>query len=259
MAKFCSNCGNEINDTDKHCSSCGAKVNTITLDSITDFIDEKKDRLEKRINSDFIEPTMNAELKEHVKDRGITENFFKKDGRLNRKRYIKRYIAINLLRAILVLFLLTVLSDEYGNMSMLNNILLTLVIGVIIYSNFCINLRREQDIAKFENIKMVTETVKTDEGEEEREVEKDTSGVGLCFLIAIIDFIGIVVNFFDINLAKILVASKKTAILIPFLPIIGPLLVIIVYLYIFYLAYKKGTVGPNQYGPDPLEVHKDKL
>ena len=72
MAKFCSNCGNEINDTDKHCSSCGAKVNTITLDSITDFIDEKKDRLEKRINSDFIEPTMNAELKEHVKDRGIT-------------------------------------------------------------------------------------------------------------------------------------------------------------------------------------------
>lgn len=123
MAKFCSNCGKPINESDKHCSACGTKVNGVSSQDIATFVGEKVVGLGDKIVTDFIEPqeaTVGVEVR---KDQGFIDYFFRKDGRLNRKPYIIRLLAIEITKFIALFILWYLLSDIYGNLSMINSIL----------------------------------------------------------------------------------------------------------------------------------------
>lgn len=85
----------------------------------------------------------------HEIDKGFISHFFKRQGRLNRKRYVKRYLLVSLLE----LFLMTVLASlvalyQYGYESLpilLGEFIMTLPFG---YAIFCLSCRRLQDLGQ---------------------------------------------------------------------------------------------------------------
>ena len=127
MARFCSNCGAELNEHDNFCPRCGKEI------------------------------FKNTRGIRRVKDSGIIENFFKRDGRLNRWRYFKRFFLLNLA----VFFILTVGLTFLGNpdpdnISTAENIWLKVIVLLALVPQFFLMARRLHDMDKGETLAYVT-------------------------------------------------------------------------------------------------------
>ncbi len=82
----------------------------------------------------------------YILDDGFKENFLKTEGRLNRKRFFKRSIAIVSLALLLIIIIAIAATDDRGELSDGGGVL---ILGVIIGANiiyYCLNVRRLHDL-----------------------------------------------------------------------------------------------------------------
>ena len=183
MSKFCSQCGAAISETAKFCPSCGAVIDSVASSQNTSMHSENSSTSES-IHETATTPkyevaqTGSIDGNGYIKDKGIKELFFKKKGRLNRKRYILRCLTLSL---IFFIALLLITTNVQGLMITGNLLFIGTLIPYIMLS-----IRRCHDL----------------------------NHSGYFFLLCAI----------------------------PIGNVIIPLM----------LWLKKGTSGPNNYGPDPL-------
>ena len=90
-----------------------------------------------------------------VKDKGIFENFFRRDGRLNRWRYFKRTIAIFPV-ALLISFAVVIVDvNALGQLSSFGNNAIKFLLAAIQIPFFCLTVRRLHDMNKNETLAYV--------------------------------------------------------------------------------------------------------
>ncbi|WP_251444043.1 zinc-ribbon domain-containing protein [Veillonella intestinalis] len=254
MEKFCSNCGKLLDKDAKFCGACGKSLKRNSVDVVMNTIDSNVEKLEKnsaeviknkviptldkvgaKIHEDFWEPKLNSEEQVFIEDKGFIDSFFKKDGRLNRKPYIFRLVTIHLSRFVFMLTLWYLLSDDYGNVSSPIEWLLIALAMCFVYSNYCINVRRQQDLATFD------EDVEANSEDNDKD-DKFFLSKAIVFL----EFMALLSVFNDGHTLRGTTKLYKD---------LEPLFIIGAYFFLLYLSTKRGTKGRNQYGPDPLE-HK---
>ena len=87
-----------------------------------------------------------------VRDNGLAENFFRRDGRLNRLRYFKRNVVV-FLAAIVILFVVIVMDvNALGHLSSFGNGAIKIFSAVILIPTFCLMVRRLHDMDKSETL-----------------------------------------------------------------------------------------------------------
>ena len=194
MAKFCSQCGRPLSPDAKFCSDCGAKVDsTVNLST----------------------PEMpNAPVSNRrVPDSGIYENFFKRDGRLNRWRYFKRSVVIGFVDLIILMVIFFTDVNALGQLSTLGNAAVKAVVLIFQLPFYCLMVRRLHDIDHSEKLAQLS----------------------LAMSIATVFF-----TDYSINAA----ANQS---------LIESIIVLVNGVIGFYVLFRSGTKGANQYGEDPLE------
>lgn len=90
-----------------------------------------------------------------VKDKGIFENFFRRDGRLNRWRYFKRNIAVALLSIMILLVIIILDVNAFGHLSSFGNNVVKLFSAAAQIPLFCLMVRRLHDMNKTETLAYV--------------------------------------------------------------------------------------------------------
>lgn len=196
MAKFCSKCGKPLSPDAKFCDACGAKVDsTVNL---------SKEPITEIPNA----PVSNR----RVPDNGIVENFFKRDGRLNRLRYFKRSLVVGLIMMICLMAIFIMDVNALGQLSTFGILVAKAVAIIWQVPIYCLMVRRLQDIDRDEKLAQIYVAIS----------------------IA-------TVIFTDYNLSA---ADDQSPIKI-ILSLVGT----VIALYVFFCP---GTKGANQYGEDPL-------
>lgn len=141
MAKFCSQCGKPLPPDANFCSECGAKVNSIV-------------NLSKGNSTNMMTNT-NIPASVRVPDNGVVENFFRRDGRLNRWRYFKRVIALGAVETLVMMILAIFNINVLGHLTQTGNILFKMVMAAAQVPFFCLMIRRLHDMDKSENFAYV--------------------------------------------------------------------------------------------------------
>ena len=126
MAKYCYKCGAEIKYTAKFCPACGANVAQAAAAAPI--------------------PKGASTSSAYTEDRTLEEMFLKKDGRLNRLRYLKRMLAVFGARLATIVILWIILSDSWGNVSAGVEGLITIASLAYVYPEYCLTLRRLKDL-----------------------------------------------------------------------------------------------------------------
>lgn len=155
-------------------------------------------------------------LLKRIPDKGIKENFFSTKGRINRKRYIKRLLAI----CISILLMRVILAN-----SSINSIYIISLVNLLAFRAFyCINIRREHDISKNQDGK---ENLKSD------------SFSKIIVLITLMLIFEVIFEF------KRVVSGEFNSFIYFYLVLTGGITL--------YLLMKKGYPKSNIYGPSPLD------
>ena len=90
-----------------------------------------------------------------VKDEGIFENFFRRDGRLNRWRYFKRNLVIFFVAMIILLGIIIVDVNALGHLSSFGNNAVKIFSAAVQVPIFCLMVRRLHDMNKNETLAYV--------------------------------------------------------------------------------------------------------
>ena len=90
-----------------------------------------------------------------VKDEGIFENFFRRDGRLNRWRYFKRNLVIFFVAMIILLGIIIVDVNALGHLSSFGNNAVKFFSAAVQVPLFCLMVRRLHDMNKNETLAYV--------------------------------------------------------------------------------------------------------
>ena len=90
-----------------------------------------------------------------VKDEGIFENFFRRDGRLNRWRYFKRNLVIFFVAMIILLGIIIVDVNALGHLSSFGNNAVKFFSAAVQVPIFCLMVRRLHDMNKNETLAYV--------------------------------------------------------------------------------------------------------
>ena len=98
-----------------------------------------------------------SELAEgYIEDKTISENFFKLNGRLNRLRYLKRKILLGVLLYVFLYLGYRILGFEFGQVETpYAAIYNTIVSLVFIIPNYCLSVRRLQDMNRGKTLAVV--------------------------------------------------------------------------------------------------------
>lgn len=196
MAKFCSQCGKPLSPDAKFCDGCGAKVDsTVNL---------SKEPTHEMPNA----PVINR----RVPDIGIVENFFKRDGRLNRWRYFKRSVVLGFVDLIFLMMIFFTDVNALGELSTFGNAMVKAVVLIFQLPFYCLMVRRLHDIDHSEKLAQLS----------------------LAMSIA-------TVFFTDYNINAPANQSLIESIIVLVNGAIG-----------LYVLFRHGTKGANQYGEDPL-------
>ena len=113
---FCKNCGKPVEDGATYCRACGSAIAT---------------------------PEAHTQMSNTLRkpDEGMIENFFKLHGRLNRKRFIKRSLALAGLGFPCIFLPFAVLGDTLSF-----DVLSRVIAFVFQIANYCIAARRLEDL-----------------------------------------------------------------------------------------------------------------
>lgn len=203
---FCKQCGTELENDATFCSKCGAKMEAAATEEPAEAAPE--------VNTMYEADTEGASFSvddtaKHIPDEGIKETFFKLHGRLNRKRFIKRYIIMVILGTILCVPILCHymdISHGIATMDIEGNIIMLIIGLLLMIPYYCLAARRLEDMDK------------------------------------------------DSTMAKAMVGLNILAQICSFAEIpVGGICSFAALIIILLLVAKKGTVGANKYGPDPLQ------
>lgn len=152
-------------------------------------------------------------------DNGIYENVLRRDGRLNRLRYFKRIVLIGIIDIIIGAVIGAVASDDFGQLSTMGDILNKIVAIIFLIPQFCLMVRRLQDMNKGSTL-------------------------------AYVDVILGVVSLF---LLEHMVASILSGEPLMVESTIAGVCLIAQVVISLYMLFCPGTKGDNDYGSDPLE------
>lgn len=94
---------------------------------------------------------LNEYTSPYQEDVTIKEKFFSTTGRLNRMRYFKRWLTVDIVMFILVGIVFSICSTPWGDLTSTGNILANLVLAATLVPDYCLNVRRIKDIGKDEN------------------------------------------------------------------------------------------------------------
>lgn len=136
MANFCSKCGEPLSPDAKFCSACGAKV-----DSPVNLSKEPTPEIPNA-------PVSNR----RVPDKGIYENFLRRDGRLNRWRYFKRIMLIGLVEFLILIVIFVMSTNALGQLSSAGNLAFKFLLAVGQIPLFCLMVRRLHDCGRDEKL-----------------------------------------------------------------------------------------------------------
>ena len=198
MAKFCSQCGKALSPDAKFCDACGAKVDSAV-----------------NLSKESTTETPNAPVSNRrVPDSGIVENFFKRDGRLNRWRYFKRFLVLTLVQMIVLIVIFVTMSNMIGELTTRGIVVTNFFYVIWQIPLYCLMVRRLHDIGRDEKLAQI------------------------CFAI---------------NLALVILSPEKN-INATVDPSPVELIILLAAGFIgLYIMFCPGTKGANQYGEDPLE------
>lgn len=82
--------------------------------------------------------------------------FLNTDGKLNRMSYFKRLLAVALIEILVVIALLVIFSDDYGNIGSGGEFLIMAVTIAFQIPYYCLNVRRLRDIGRDETLAYVS-------------------------------------------------------------------------------------------------------
>lgn len=127
-SKFCPHCGASLADNATFCGSCGQRLQTVMPADTGQQGQQMPPAASRR-----------------VRDEGFEENFFKTEGRLNRLRYFKRVLVIDIFTAILS----AILEGIAGEGSSVEY-LVTFIDIVTLPMLYTLDVRRLHDMGKSE-------------------------------------------------------------------------------------------------------------
>lgn len=164
-------------------------------------------------------------LSYYKEDVTITEKFFSTKGRLNRMRYFKRWLIVELVMFVLCGIVASTFSTPWGDVTHTGEVMINLILIATIIPNYCLNVRRIKDIGKDENI---------------------VSGVAtLEALLALVQMYCL--SDWDFGSSK--TSTQQLGLSISMIRLV-----------IFaWLQKTAGTVGSNKYGADPLANERLKI
>lgn len=85
-------------------------------------------------------------------DSGIAENFFRRDGRLNRWRYFKRMLLIGVIEIIILSVIFVIDVNALGELSTPGNAIVNLVCFAGMIPFYCLGVRRLHDMGKSDTL-----------------------------------------------------------------------------------------------------------
>ena len=147
-------------------------------------------------------------------DSGLVENFFKRDGRLNRWRYFKRFLVLVLVEMIVITAISVATVNMIGELSPRGLVIMNVFLIIWQVPLYCLMTRRLHDIGRDEKLAQV------------------------CFAINA----AMVMFFPEYNVNEPIDPSPVEMIISLVAAVIG-----------LYIMFCPGTHGYNQYGDDPLE------
>lgn len=228
--KFCTNCGAKLRDNAKFCGSCGKKVSDTpeTSEKLSETNSETPAKIQNSSPKTLEEIYAEEESKSQNKplsrdfsnlyqgDSTIQEMFLTTNGRLNRMRYFKRWLVLDIVTIILSVVISELFSTGSGdNLTSTGEIILNVMFVSMLIPRFCLDVRRIKDIGQSETV---------------------VYGVaGLEFVLTLI-YIYVMTDF-DFT-------SFPDSVL--------PLSAVSFGIFI-WIQSTAGTVGDNKYGEDPLE------
>ena len=137
MANFCQNCGTKLEQGAAFCPSCGKKIET-------DRPTVNLAKTEQPPAEHFSVQTENQSR--YVPDNTFAEMFLKRDGRLNRLRYFKRSLVLALINMVAIILCGVVFLAEWEETNDTFEIVTSIIALLFVYPDYCLNVRRLQDI-----------------------------------------------------------------------------------------------------------------
>lgn len=120
----CKKCGAEVSDGAKFCNECGEKIESSSE--------------ENKISSNNV----------YVPDVTLQEMFLKTSGRLNRKRFFKRIMALAAVVITIITFLAALSISIYGYFPESVETLVGIIVIANLIPNYCLMVRRLHDMDK---------------------------------------------------------------------------------------------------------------
>ena len=144
MAKFCPKCGIKLNDDAIFCGSCGYKI---PENDANNTIVQTENNIHQETSAEKILNTNNLNNDDiYITDKTFADMFFKKDGRLNRWRYFKRMLLVSIIRFIIIIGLVIIMADDFGNTSTGEDVFITIVSLCFLIPEYFLTVRRLKDL-----------------------------------------------------------------------------------------------------------------
>ena len=149
MANFCGNCGAKLDDQAKFCPVCGKSL-TIKADTDEPEKNIGQSQLPDISAETEIEKQMDSSIPaEFQKEEGLKEKFLSFKGRLNRKRYFLRQLALGLFSGIFISFLSGMMTNTKSLDMLIVFVVLILAIAIpCIACGVSLMVRRFHDLGK---------------------------------------------------------------------------------------------------------------
>ena len=196
-SKFCPHCGASLADNATFCGSCGQRLQPVMP-------------ADAGQQGQQMPPAANR----RVRDEGFEENFFKTEGRLNRLRYFKRILVIDIFTAILS----AILEGIAGEGSSVEY-LVTFIDIVTLPMLYTLDVRRLHDMGKSE---------------------------AMAQQVLVLSAVVYVANNFIVSASGEFDTSSPWSIALIAMSLLWCV-------YNLYFLFAEGNRGSNSYGPDPLE------
>mgnify|MGYP002622180138 CR=1 FL=1 len=85
-----------------------------------------------------------------MNDKTIPEIFFKREGRLNRLRYLKRNLVVGLVSGLITFVVGLIFSDNVGNVTTAGNVIFFIIMLLVLVPSYCLMVRRLHDMDRDE-------------------------------------------------------------------------------------------------------------
>ncbi len=151
MAKYCVSCGAQIPDEAEFCSECGARQPKFRRNSQSgqtasaNTPPSGQTEPFQQFNQQQQATANNANG--YIPEKTIQEKFLSQEGRLDKSRFFKRTILLNVIEFGLIFLYGALFADDFGDLSKGMEILFHILQAVFLYPEYCLAVRRMKDFS----------------------------------------------------------------------------------------------------------------